>query len=180
LNGATGATGAGASGPTGATGATGPTGSIGPTGATGARGATGVGATGTAGSQGATGVTGSTGATGVTGATGAGTAGATGATGPTSGTVNTQSGSTYTLVSGDNGNVVNFTSSSGITCTVPSGLGFPYSVLIIQSGTAQVTPTASGTTIHNRSGFTKTAGQYATISLIATAANTYVLSGDGA
>lgn len=93
---------------------------------------------------------------------------------------NTQSGTTYTLQSSDNGKVVNFTSGSSVAVTVPSGLGATFQCLITQSGAGQLTFTGSGATVNNRQSFTKTAGQYAVVSLLATAANTLLLAGDGA
>lgn len=95
------------------------------------------------------------GAQGSTGATGA-----TGATGPAQGiSVNTQSGTSYTLQASDNGKVVEFTSNSAVTCTLPSGLGTTFGCTIMQAGSGQVTLSASGTTIQNRQSFTKNAGQ---------------------
>ena len=102
---------------------------------------------------------------------------------PTSGpgasaTINVQAGSTYSLQAADNGAVVAFTSNSPVTLTIPSGLGVGFNVSILQLGAGTVTPTASGTTIRQRLLLTKTAGQYAYITLVASSADTFVLSGD--
>lgn len=93
-------------------------------------------------------------------------------------TINVQAGSTYTLQGSDNGAVVAFTSANPVTLTVPSGLGAGFNVSIVQLGAGTVTPTASGTIIHQRLSLTKTAGQYAYIALLASSADTFVLTGD--
>lgn len=106
--------------------------------------------------------------------------GPTGATGPAQGiTVNTQSGTSYTLLASDSGKIVEFTSASAVTCTLPSGLGTTFGCTIMQSGAGQVTLAASGTTINNRNSYTKTAGQHASFSILPTGTtNTYKTQGD--
>lgn len=97
------------------------------------------------------------------------------------GGINPQLGVTaYTLKAGDDGLILYFDSGSAIAVTVPAGLGVGFECGIIQGGAGQVTPTASGVTIHNRQSFTKTAGQYAMVSLVAPLADTFILAGDGA
>jgi hypothetical protein len=94
-------------------------------------------------------------------------------------TINTQSGTSYTLVASDRGKIVAFTSNSGITLTVPSGLGSTFYCTIQQNGSGQVTLSASGTTLRNRQSFTKTAGQYAQCSILFTnTTDTYNTQGD--
>ena len=97
---------------------------------------------------------------------------------PATPSINNQTGTTYSLVAGDNGKLVTFNNSGAITLTVPSGLGAGFSCLVLQLGTGQVTLSASSTTIMQRQSYTKTAGQGAVISLIAYAANSFVASGD--
>ena len=92
--------------------------------------------------------------------------------------VNAQEGTSYALVAADNGKVVTLSNAEAITLTVPADLGAGFNCLIVQLAAGQVTPTASGTTINQRLGYTKTAGQYAVATLVAYAANTFVLSGD--
>lgn len=96
------------------------------------------------------------------------------------GSINTQSGASYSLQISDNGSIVYFTNGSAIALTVPSGLGVAFECGIVQGGAGQVTITGSGATISNRQSFTKTAGQYALVSLIAVVADTFILAGDGA
>ncbi len=97
---------------------------------------------------------------------------------PATPTVNAQTGTSYTLLSTDNGKIVTMSNAAAITLTVPSGLGAGFSCLVIQLAAGKVTPTASGTTLVQRQSYTKTAGQYAVMSLVAYAANTFAMSGD--
>ena len=92
--------------------------------------------------------------------------------------LNDQTGTTYSLVSTDNGKVITLNNSNGITLTVPSGLGSGFNCLIIQKGTGQIFISASGTTLINRQGHTKTAGQYAVVSIVNIGNNTIILGGD--
>lgn len=93
--------------------------------------------------------------------------------------INTQSGTTYTLKSSDNGKIVAFTSGSAVAVTVPSGLGLGFNCSIIQYGAGQVTVSAgAGVTLRLRSSANKTGGQYAAASLISIVANEYIFAGD--
>lgn len=94
--------------------------------------------------------------------------------------VNAQTGTTYTLLTTDNGKVVTCSNASAITVTVPSGLGAGFNCMVIQKGAGQVTFSASGVTINNRQGHTKTAGQHGVVSLVADVANNFYLGGDTA
>jgi hypothetical protein len=93
--------------------------------------------------------------------------------------VNAQTGTTYTLASTDNGNVVTLSNASAITLTVPSGLGAGFGCEIIQLGAGVVTVSAGGgVTVNSYSSLFKTAGQHAAATLIAYAADTFNLSGN--
>jgi len=94
--------------------------------------------------------------------------------------INDQTGITYTLVAGDNGKVVVLDNSSAITVTVPNGLGVGFNCSFVQKGAGQVTFATSSTTINNRQNHTKIYGQYGVASIVAYAANTFVLAGDTA
>lgn len=83
----------------------------------------------------------------------------------------------YTLLNTDNGEIVVINSSNPITVTVPS-LSVGFNCLIVQRGTGQVTLSASGVTISNRYGFTKTAGQHSILTLVCIASGVYIASGD--
>ena len=92
---------------------------------------------------------------------------------------NNQTGTSYTLTSADNGKIIALNNSSAITLNVPYFfVGF--NCMILQKGTGQVTLTNNGSTtnIYNRFNFTKTAGQYAILTLVCIEANKYVASGD--
>ena len=84
---------------------------------------------------------------------------------------------TYTLVSGDNNNGLNFTAATGVTITIPAGLGADFNVAWFQSGAGQLTFSPSGTTLQNVNTQTKSSGQFAAGSLVAVIANTFNLSG---
>ena len=94
--------------------------------------------------------------------------------------INDQTGTTYTLVAGDNGKVVVLDNASAVTVTVPSGLGAGFNCSFIQKGAGQVSFSASGTTVNNRQSHTKINAQYGVASLLAYAADTFVLAGDTA
>jgi hypothetical protein len=92
--------------------------------------------------------------------------------------INDQTGTTYTLVAGDNGKVVVLDNASAVTVTVPSGLGAGFNCSFVQKGAGQVSFSASGTTINNRQSHTKINAQYGVASIVAYAADTFVLAGD--
>jgi len=95
------------------------------------------------------------------------------------GLTNDQTGTSYTLTSADNGKIITLNNASAITLNVPYFfIGF--NCMILQKGAGQVTLAINGTTtnIYNRYSFTKTAGQYAMLTLVCIEANKYVSSGD--
>lgn len=94
--------------------------------------------------------------------------------------INNQSGTTYTVVASDNGKVIVCDNGSAITVTVPSGLGAGFNCMVVQKGAGQVSFATSSTTINNRQTHTKIAGQYGVASLVAYAADVFVLGGDTA
>jgi hypothetical protein len=92
--------------------------------------------------------------------------------------INAQTGTSYSLQASDNGKLVTLNNASAITLTVPSGLGAGFNCQILQIGAGQVTVSESGTTVNNRESHTKLSGQYASASLVAYAANTFLFQGD--
>ena len=88
------------------------------------------------------------------------------------------SGTSLLLTSAHNGCIITFSSATAVTVTVPTGLREGFRVTLVQLGTGNVTPTQNSTAIYQRSGYTKTAGQYAVASLISHVADAFVLSGD--
>ncbi len=75
--------------------------------------------------------------------------------------------------------MVTLNNGSAITVTIDTGLGDGFNCLLVQKGAGQVTISAgTGVTVVNRSSETKTAGQYATVSVINIGSEQYILSGD--
>jgi hypothetical protein len=99
-------------------------------------------------------------------------------------TTNSQTGTSYTITLPDNGRHITFSNSSPITLFVPTNASvlFPIGsqIMISQIGTGQVTVAAvtPGTTSVNGNNGTKTAGQYAIISLIKIATDSWIIGGD--
>jgi hypothetical protein len=93
--------------------------------------------------------------------------------------LNDQTGTTYTLVSGDNGKVVVLNNASAVTVTVPSGLGGGFNCSFVQKGAGQVS-FAGTATVNNRQSHTKINGQYGVASIVAYDTDTYILAGDTA
>ena len=91
--------------------------------------------------------------------------------------INDQTGTTYTLVSGDNGKVVVLNNASAVTVTVPSGLGVGFNCSFVQKGAGQVS-FAGTATVNNRQSHTKINGQYGVASIVAYDTDTYILAGD--
>lgn len=94
--------------------------------------------------------------------------------------ITNQKFSDYTLDPSDSGRKVVFNAGSDVNVTVPAGLGDYFDCLIVQLGAGQVTFVADGATLQNRSSYTKTAGQYAVMSLVAVGSDTLIIAGDGA
>jgi hypothetical protein len=99
---------------------------------------------------------------------------------------NDQTATSYTFAASDVGKQITLTNSAAITATLPNNLPKGWNCLVWQGGAGQVTFTAgSGATLVNRQSKTKTAGQYAMVSLmvmsnsIGTSA-VYALGGDAA
>jgi|SRR3972149_1744 len=95
--------------------------------------------------------------------------------------VNNQTGTTYTLVIGDAGKVVEMNNAAAITLTVPTNASVAFAVGTVmeiwQQGAGQVTLAGAGITFRAPGG-QKTRVQYSTISLRKQATDTWVVSGD--
>jgi hypothetical protein len=91
--------------------------------------------------------------------------------------LNNQTGTTYTLTSADNGKVVTLNNASAITLTINTGLGDGFNCLIVQKGAGQITIAGTATKI-NRQGHTKTAGQYAVVSIVHIGSEQVIIAGD--
>ena len=92
--------------------------------------------------------------------------------------INTQTGTTYTFLTSDNGEIVTFNNGSAITVTIPTGLPVGFNCTAIQLGAGQVGFTAaSGVTLNSYSSAFKIAGQHGSASILSYASNIYNLSG---
>jgi hypothetical protein len=96
--------------------------------------------------------------------------------------LNSQTGTTYTLVSADRGKLVSLSNASPITLTIPtnSTTAFPTGtrIDIIQTGAGQVTVGGAGVTINSKSSNKKLSAQGSAASLIKFATDTWWLVGD--
>lgn len=90
---------------------------------------------------------------------------------------NFQAGTAYTLTASDAGALVALNNPAGAMVTIPQNLPLGFSCLIMQLG-GVVTFAGNGAALHQRQQLTRSAGEYAVVSIIGYAPNTYVLSGD--
>lgn len=81
----------------------------------------------------------------------------------------------YNLTAADNGKIIQSTSASAITVTIPTGLPTGFNCTVVQMGAGQIT--FSGTYL-NRTGFTKTASQYAVVSILHLGSNSIIVTGE--
>lgn len=81
----------------------------------------------------------------------------------------------YSITAADNGKILQSTSASAITITIPTGLPTGFNCTVVQMGAGQLT--FSGT-FFNRGGFTKTASQYSIVSIIHLGSNNIIVSGE--
>ncbi|MDI6033287.1 hypothetical protein QLS91_09395, partial [Flavobacterium sp. LB2P84] len=92
--------------------------------------------------------------------------------------VNSVAVTNYSLVQADNGKMLNFTSASPITLTVPAGLSPGFNCLVVQYGTGVITFAGSGTTVVNKNNFIKTNGLYAIVTIVSPVTNVFITSGN--
>lgn len=98
-------------------------------------------------------------------------------------TVTTQSGTTYTFVLADAETIVEFTSGSAVTVTVPPNSSVAFNagtcIEILQYGAGTVTVAAGvGVTVRSPSGMLDLNGQYSAAVLRKRATNEWMLEGD--
>jgi len=89
--------------------------------------------------------------------------------------INSQSGTTYTILATDNGKVIQSTGASAMTITIPTGLPTGFNCTVVQMGAGQITFTG---TYVNRTGFTKSASQYSVISILHFGSNSILVTGE--
>ena len=98
-------------------------------------------------------------------------------------TFNAQTGTTYSLVSGDLNKLVTLSNASAITLTVPNGVFTTGQQINIQQiGAGQVTIVSDGTTVLTSTGATSTApklrAQYSAATIVCTSSNNFTVIGD--
>ncbi len=81
----------------------------------------------------------------------------------------------YPLTAADNGKIIQSTSAAAITITIPNGLPVGFNCTVVQMGAGQIT--FAGTYL-NRGNFTKTASQYAIVSILHMGSNNIIVSGE--
>lgn len=92
--------------------------------------------------------------------------------------IGTQTGTTYSFLTTDNGKILTFNNSSAITVTIPTSLPVGFNCTVIQLGTGQVGFTgASGVTLNSFGGNLKISGQHGAASIIEYATNIYNIAG---
>ena len=79
------------------------------------------------------------------------------------------------LAATDNGKVIQSTSATAITITIPSGLPAGFNCTVVQMGAGQITFAG---TYFNRGNFNKTASQYAIVSILHMGSNNIIVSGE--
>jgi ribosomal protein L21E len=96
----------------------------------------------------------------------------------TSNAINSQTGTTYTFLSSDNGKIVTFNNGSTTTVTIPTGLPVGFNCTAIQLGAGQVGFTAaSGVTMNAYASAYKISGQHGAAALVSYTTNIFNLSG---
>lgn len=81
----------------------------------------------------------------------------------------------YPLTAADNGKIIQSTAATAISIAIPSGLPTGFNCTVVQMGAGQLT--FSGTYL-NRGGFTKSASQYAVVSIIHLGSNSIIVTGE--
>jgi hypothetical protein len=97
--------------------------------------------------------------------------------------LNNQTGTTYTLVAGDAGDLITLTNGAAITLTVPTNATVPFAngtqITISQNGAGKVTVAgAVGVTINSADGFLSLRSQWSAATLIKMSTNSWILIGD--
>jgi hypothetical protein len=97
--------------------------------------------------------------------------------------LNAQTGTTYTLVASDAGDLVTLTNAAAIALTIPTNATIPFAIgtqiTIAQSGAGKVTVAgAVGVTVNAADGFLSLRTQWSMGTLIKTGTNSWILIGD--
>jgi len=81
----------------------------------------------------------------------------------------------YSITAADNGKILQSTSVTALTITIPTGLPTGFNCTVVHMGAGQIT--FSGTYL-NRTGFTKTASQYSVVSILHLGSNSILVTGE--
>lgn len=93
--------------------------------------------------------------------------------------VNAQTGTTYTVLASDANQVITLTNASPITLTIPNTLAVGTRVDVYQGGAGQITFVGSGgMNVFNALSLTTSRTQYSGVTMVVTATNTTILTGD--
>ena len=96
--------------------------------------------------------------------------------------INTQSGTSYTLVLADSFKMITCSNAATITVTIPTNasIAFPIGTQIdlVQYGAGKITMAGSGVTINSKGGLKSTNGQWVGISIVKTDTDVWLLVGD--
>jgi uncharacterized protein RhaS with RHS repeats len=97
--------------------------------------------------------------------------------------LNNQTGTTYTLVASDAGDLVTLTNASAITLTVPTNASVPFAtgtqITITRAGSGSLTVVGdTGVTVSSADNFLKLRAQWSSATLIKTGTNSWILIGD--
>lgn len=97
-----------------------------------------------------------------------------------SGTVtsNVQTGTTYTLVTGDNNRMIVMSNTGTSTVTLPAGLADGFKCTVIQQGGVITIAAASGVTIRSPFSYKRSQTQYGVITVVCLGSNVFSLSGN--
>jgi hypothetical protein len=90
---------------------------------------------------------------------------------------NTQTGSTYTLVTGDFNKLVSMTTGGVSTITLPAGLPNGWRCTVLQAGGVITFAAANGVTIRSPFNYRRSQTQWGVITIICQGSNTFSLSG---
>jgi hypothetical protein len=97
--------------------------------------------------------------------------------------LNSQTGTSYTLVAGDAGELITLANASAITLTIPTNAAVPFAtgtqITITRAGSGSVTVVGdTGVTVNSADNFLKLRAQWSSGTLIKTNTNSWILIGD--
>jgi hypothetical protein len=95
-----------------------------------------------------------------------------------SSSINAQTGTTYSLLTSDDGKIITMNNASGITLTVPAGLPIGFNCTVIQLGTGSVLISGTGgVTLNSYQSKFRTIGQHGAASIMSYTTNVFNVAG---